>query len=93
MLVCRLVLSLRKEGERNTRQRTTPDARNTMSDGVLSSCAIASFFHVDLNSEPDSNEATRGTVDSEPSVASVDRDLERDMQSESEGIEMTVFKD
>jgi hypothetical protein len=90
VLICRLVLDLRKEGERGLRRRTALGPQTTSSDGVvLSTCAIASFFNVGLDSEPNSNDATRGTR----SVASIDRDMERDLQSEGiQTVAMTVFK-
>lgn len=88
VLVCRLVLSLRKEGERRSRRQAFNDGpalsyRDTgpgtnQSDGmVLTSCAISSFFNVDLGSEPSNYEA-----DQDPPSVPVDTlDVEQDLES------------
>jgi hypothetical protein len=91
MLVCRLVLSLRKESKRRSCLKTSHDRTNTSvrgpegrttwsDDGFLSSCAIASFFNVNLDSE-------LGSHEEEPPSEAVGEHVEQDLPS-SEGIEL-----
>ncbi|KAF8482368.1 hypothetical protein JB92DRAFT_3034464 [Gautieria morchelliformis] len=95
VLVCRLVLSLRKESERRSCLKTSsnrtnassrdPEGRTTWSDdGFLSSCAIASFFNINLDSELGNHEETR-----DPPSEAVDEHAEQDLPS-AEGIELVT---
>ncbi|KAF8501275.1 hypothetical protein JB92DRAFT_2976714 [Gautieria morchelliformis] len=97
VLVCRLVLSLRKESKRRSGPKTSsnktnasfrdPEGRTTWpDDGFLSSCAIASFFNINLDSELGDHEETP-----DPPSEAGDEHAEQDLPS-SEGIELVTME-